>query len=258
MKSDIKEAYFKYYDEIYRNKEYEKEFKFICSILEKYNSKPTRILEFGSGTCRFSILLANQFSDITCIDSSMDMINSAKLNLSKEPQYIRSRIKLINCDLRQINLKSKFDLLISLFHVASYCTTNNCLNSFFERAKEHLNKNSLFIFDYWYGPAVLHLKPSNRVKKINFNEFNLIRKCNSELDSLNSIVNVNYEVNLKSNKSDFHDVYFEKHSMRYLFLNEIDFFAEKHGFDVLKHSSWMNFCDPSLEDWNAFTILRKR
>ena len=56
MKSDIKEAYFKYYDEIYRNKEYEKEFKFICSILEKYNSKPTRILEFGSGTCRFSIL----------------------------------------------------------------------------------------------------------------------------------------------------------------------------------------------------------
>ena len=92
------------------------------------------------------------------------MINNAKLNLSKESQYIQSRIKLKNCDLRKINLESKFDLIISLFHVASYCTTNNCLNSFFERAYEHLNKNSLFIFDYWYGPAVLHLKPSNRVK----------------------------------------------------------------------------------------------
>ena len=140
MKSNIKEAYFKYYDEIYRAKEYEKELNFICSILDKYDAKPKKILEFGSGTCRLSILLAKQFTDITCIDSSIDMINSAKLNLSKEPQYIKSRIKLKNCDLRKINLKSKFDLIISLFHVASYCTTNNCLNSFFQRAYEHLNK----------------------------------------------------------------------------------------------------------------------
>ena len=42
MKSHIKEAYFKYYDEIYRTKEYEKELDFILTILKKYKSKPKK------------------------------------------------------------------------------------------------------------------------------------------------------------------------------------------------------------------------
>ena len=40
--------------------------------------------------------------------------------------------------------------------------------------------------------------------------------------------------------------------MRYLFPNEIDYYAEINGFEVLKHSTWLKDRIPTIEDWSAF------
>ena len=136
--------------------------------------------------------------------------------------------------------------------------SNNCLDSFFKKVTDHLKNDFLFIFDYWYGPAVLNLKPSNRIKEIKNEDFQLIRKYNSELDSFHSQVTVNYEVGFIPNSTKLKEIYDEKHKKRYLFLNQIDLLAKKYVFQVLKYAKWINFSKLSIKDWNALTILKKK
>tara|TARA_A100001388_G_C28769018_1_gene502638 strand:+ start:2272 stop:3057 length:786 start_codon:yes stop_codon:yes gene_type:complete len=251
--------HFKYYDELYEDKDYIGEANFIENLLVEFDRKPDNLLELGSGTCKLSLILAKRLSNITCVDSSETMFNYAKINLEKQPKDISSKVKLIKADLRDLNLSKKFDLVISLFHVASYCTSNYSLDSFFNCASKHLKRNSLFIFDYWYGPAVLHLKPSNRLKEVELKNHFLKRSCKSYLDSFSSTVEVKYNFEFISKKSnEILKTFKENHLMRYLFPNEIDYFAERNGFEVLKHAVWLKKETPTLEDWNAFSVIKKK
>ena len=62
-------------------------------------------------------------------------------------------------DIRDIRLNQRFDVVIALFHVISYQTTNDDVTAAFQTARQHLNPGGIFIFDVWYGPAVLTERP---------------------------------------------------------------------------------------------------
>jgi len=251
-------CYSKYYETIYSDKEYIEEANFLYYLLSLWSNNPNDILEFGSGTSKLSIILASKFDKITCVDSSETMIDIAKKNLSKVGKDISSKIKLQNCDIANLNLEKKFDLLISFFHVVCYFNSNEELKTFFEKASSHLSKNSLFIFDYWYGPAVLHQKPSNRNKVIPTNSGLIKRSCISDLNDNNSTVSVKYKINFVDSNDNLIEEIYETHNMRYLFLNEINMYADLYGFEVLRHGSWFKNTPPNIDDWNAYSILRKR
>ena len=68
-------------------------------------------------------------------------------------------------DITKVNLKKTYDCVLSLFHVVSYLTTDKKINSLFKNVYKHLKTNGLFIFDFWYTPAVLAQKPSLRIKR---------------------------------------------------------------------------------------------
>ena len=249
--------YAKYYDEFYNQKDYQKEALFLKQLLNRYNSNPKKILELGSGTCKLSICLNHIFESITCVDSSSKMIELAKNNIAKHSSKI-SNINIIKCDIRELNLKQKYDLIFAFFHVASYCNTNECLKAFFRNASAHLKKDSLFIFDYWYGPAVIHQKPSDRKRLINLGENSIERSCKSKLNTEDSTVNVKYNVSFKSKDKDSTEPIIETHTLRYLFLNEINLLSELYGFEILTHSKWLDYCEPSINTWSAYSVLKKK
>ena len=78
-------------------------------------------------------------------------------------------------DFKTFNLNSKFDTAISLFHVVSYLTTNVEIELSFKNVFNHLNTKGLFIFDFWYAPAVLTEKPSVRVKTFSNEKYKITR-----------------------------------------------------------------------------------
>lgn len=150
-------AYF--YDALYEDKNYKKECQFLEKIFEEYASGKIRtILDLGCGTGGHTLILAEKGYKVAGIDLSEEMLEISR----KKARKGELNIEFIEGDIRNIELGQKFDAVISMFAVVSYQITNEDLISTFKVALKHLKKNGLFIFDAWFGPAVLTQKPSDR------------------------------------------------------------------------------------------------
>ena len=137
---NVFQSYANYYDLIYQDKDYQAECDFLESIFSKYFSKPVRtILDLGCGTGKHDLILQKEGYKITGVDNSKEMLKIAKANLKN------ADINYIEGDIRNINLNKKFDVIISLFHVFSYLTSNEDLDSAFSTVQKHLKENGICI-----------------------------------------------------------------------------------------------------------------
>jgi SAM-dependent methyltransferase len=244
------DKYSQFYDAIYSQKNYSSEILFIKKMANIH--APASILDLGCGTGRHDLLFAKKGFRITGIDFSEGMIKQAirKINESDLPAEFQ------HGDIRSIRLNKTFDLVISLFAVMSYQTTNADFEAALSTARAHLEKGSFFIFDAWYGPAVLKQKPENRTKRFQTDDGYIIRNATPELDEFNNKVTVHYKIQQFKGETETKEIK-EAHSMRYFFAPEVAFFANKTGLEVIKVCP---FLDPSRlpdeSDWNVTWMMR--
>jgi len=237
------DKYAEYYDLLYKDKDYRKEADYIENLIIENSVRARTILEFGCGTGIHSELLRKKGFEITGIDFSEQMITAAKL---KYPDG-----NFINGDIRDIDLREKFDVVISLFHVMSYQKSNEDLLAAFNTASMHLKKGGLFIFDCWYGPAVLSNKPETRIKRLENGEYKIMRICESDLYLNENYVDVNYEILIENKMTKKIDKIKEKHSMRYLFKPEVEQLMENHNINFVKYEEWMTKKIPDTGTWGV-------
>tara|TARA_A100001015_G_scaffold247147_1_gene283858 strand:- start:1633 stop:2382 length:750 start_codon:yes stop_codon:yes gene_type:complete len=237
----------KIYDAIYKNKNYQLEASSVNKILNK-NKKIKNILELGSGTGQHAKFLCNRGYSVQGIDSSIEMIaNSLKIKNFKNNLG----------DIRHFNLNKKFDAAISLFHVFSYLNSNKDVISTLMNVNKHLKKNSYFIFDFWYLPAVLNLKPQKKNSIFQNFQYKINRKVIPKISLNKNIVEVNYtfKVNDKKNRKKY--IYKEKHSMRYFSINEIELFCKFTGFELIYIRELNSNSKPSEKTWAVHAIIKK-
>ena len=228
MKNQFKE-YSYYYDLLYQDKNYKKESEYIHSLTQKYAPGAKTILNLGCGTGKHDCILAEKGYHITGVDLSETMIEKAKENA----KFANSDIEFIYGDVRNIKLNKKFDVVISLFHVLSYQNRDEDVNKFFNTAKTHLKPNGIFIFDFWYAPAVLAEMPEIRIKRVENQDFKLIRIAEPEIHLSKNIVDVNYEL-IVINKGNYKvRILNETHSMRYFTYPELKKYFIKNNYYVL-------------------------
>jgi predicted TPR repeat methyltransferase len=247
----IFEDYASYYDLLYKDKDYKKESDYIYELIinNNNNNNNLRILDIGCGTGIHANILAEKGHNIVGIDLSKEMID------------IANRKKRVNTDFFHIDASSykfqqKFDIILSLFHVISYQSTNAQLFQFLENASLHLNNNGLFIFDFWYGPAVLSIKPSIRVKRLQNSTITLHRTAESEINIRRNTVDVNYNLLVRNNlESTFTEVN-ETHRMRYFFEVELEEYLSKYGFKIIKFEEWLTSSKPNSETWGVCCIAK--
>ena len=127
-----------------------------------------------------------------------------------------------------------FDAVVSLFHVVSYQTTNEALCGTFDSARAALKPGGLFLFDFWHGPAVLTERPQVRVKRITTPSHDLTRIAEPEHQSSRNVVKVKYTLFSRNRETGSFEQYLEAHSMRYLFLPEIELIAANSGFEIAR------------------------
>ena len=159
-------------------------------------------------------------------------------------------------DARSIRLGRKFDVATSLFHVASYQTQNADLASLFATAATHLNSGGRFFFDFWYGPGVLSELPETRIKRLATEEHTFIRLAEPEIDFSKNIATIKYTI-LAENLDGSRQVLEEEHSMRYLFLPEIDYLLREAGFTMVAACPWMKRNEPLERHWLACVLAEK-
>jgi SAM-dependent methyltransferase len=246
--------YAAYYDLVYQDKDYPLESKYVFELIKKYGSKNIKtLLNIGSGTGKHDFCLKKLMPQtaITGIDLSQEMVKIAEAN-----NHFKD-IKFLAKDSRNFNLNKKYDVVTSLFHVISYQTQNSDLDKTFLNVNKHLEKGGLFIFDVWYGPAVLGQKPEKRIKHIENDKFWVERKAAPLHLEQENIVIVNYDISIKDKNTTKTYSIKEKHPMRYFFVPEMAYVLEKNGFQLLKTEESFTKKPATEKTWSACFICKK-
>ena len=245
------ETYSRYYNLLYKDKNYKEEFDYLIGIINKYGNKDSRtVLDIGCGTGKHLKFFKEIGYDASGVDLSENMIKEAKIYLSQDDG-------LFCCGASEFKINKKFDVIVSLFHVMSYQVSSAELRNVFFNVKEHLADGGLFIFDFWYGPAVLTDPPVVTIKRLEEDEIKIVRITEPVMHPNTNIVDVNFEVLITDNSTDKLEVINETHKMRYLFLPEIEMFSELAGLQVVNSYKWMTYENLSFDSWYGLAIVKK-
>ncbi len=238
----------KYYDLLYKYKDYKAESIYIHNLLKQFNMRGKKILELGSGTGRHANILTKYGYEIIGIEQSVQMASKAKQT---------KNFKCVIGDIVEVTLNKKFDAVVSLFHVISYITKNDSLQALFKNTYNHLIKNGLFIFDVWYSPSVIFNQPEVRVKKIADNNIEILRVAQPDIfENLNE-VNVNSIIFITDKKTKTLSKVEGTHTMRHFSIPELTFIANQNGFVVEHTEEFLTKNTPSHNTWGVCFVLRK-
>jgi SAM-dependent methyltransferase len=248
--------YARYYDLLYRDKDYDAEVQFVHRLIKAYSPNARNLVNLGCGTGRHDILFAKEGYYIHGIDLSNEMLEKANERVSHLSAELASRLKFTQGDARSIRLGEPFDIVLSLFHVISYQVTNDDLIAVFKTARKHLKPGGLFIFDVWYGPAVLSDPPTVRVKRLEDDHIQVTRVAEPVLHPNENVVDVNYQVFIRDKNSSAVEEITETHRMRYIFKPEIEYCAKQIDMELIDTCEWMSSSIPNTSSWNVCFIIK--
>lgn len=249
-------AYSRYYNLLYKDKDYSGEASYISGLIKRHSPGARKVLDLGCGTGRHDLLLWKMGYDVYGVDRSEEMLAVANGQLaSLDPQP--STLNFSLGDIRTVRLDHTFDAVISLFHVISYQITNADIAAAFATAMAHLNPGGLFIFDCWYGPAVLTDRPSVREKRLEDEAISVMRIAEPAMNANDNLVEVRYRIEVTDKASGAVEEMRESHLMRYLFRPEVELFLKGAGFSPVGFSEWMTGREPGFDTWGVCFVARK-
>lgn len=248
MSEKVFDAYSRYYDLLYRDKDYPGEAAYIQRLLTRYGITKGDLLEYGSGTGKHGRLLAAQGYTVHGIERSAEMVAEV------EPAY---GFTCQQGDIASVSMGRTYDAVLSLFHVISYQTSNAQLQAVFANAAAHLNHGGLFIFDFWYSPAVYAQKPVVRIKRTADEQVEITRIAEPILYTNENRVDVNYTIYSRELGTKGVQTLQETHPMRHFSLPEIDIVAGVHSFERLAAEEFLTGNVPSESTWGVCVILKR-
>lgn len=230
---EVFNAYAKYYDLLYRDKDYAAEASYIDGLIKKYRPGAKSVLNLGCGTGKHDACLEKLGYAVSGVDLSPVMLEEAK------KRAVPGRLEFFHGDARSVDLKKRFDAVVSLFHVMSYQVTDEDALAAFRTAARHLAPGGVFIFDFWHGGGVLKDPPAVRVKRLEDGTVRIVRIAEPEVKKERNVVEVNYQIMTLEKKTGQWSELRETHSMRYFFLPEIRRFLSDAGFALKDSGGWM-------------------
>lgn len=249
-------GYSRYYDLLYRDKDYAGESRYVAGLIRRHAPHAKALLEIGCGTGAHAVELAELGFDVTGVDISEGMLDAAGARRSSLAPELAARLEFATGDARTARLGRKFDAVISLFHVMSYQTSNADLAAAFATAREHLEPGGVFIFDCWYGPAVLRQWPAVTEKNLFDDVTEVARRAEPVIHPTENVVDVNYTVLVTDRLTRASETLRETHRMRYLFSPEIEIALSGAGMTLVDSRGWMTDSPPGFETWGAVFVGR--
>lgn len=246
--------YAAWYDLLYEDKDYASEASFVDDQLRRHGARADTLLDLGCGTGVHALQFARRGWRVTGIDISASMIQRAETRLQGVSQRVTFRVG----DVCEAGPERNFDAAVSLFHVASYQLDANQLGALFAGAGIALKPGGIFLFDYWYGGAVLAQGVETRVKTVERDPLRVTRIARSVHNEAQSQVQVNYTLFCEDKtQSAIHRID-EQHNLRYWFPFEVDHLLMNAGFETLGHYAWLSNTPPNSREWSAYSVARKK
>ena len=247
--------YAEHYDQMYAGKNYDIECDLIETAITLHGAGHiSTLLDIGCGTGGHAIELAKRGYDVTGVDLSADMLQHAR---EKALSLLPLRKPTWLCgDAKTFNAGDRFDAAIMMFAVVGYLTSNEDVITGLRNIRRHLNKGSLFICDFWYGPAVLAVRPSDRVRVLESEQGQVIRVTNTSINAVQHTADVSFRLwNIKGDKLVSKTT--EMHRLRYYFPQEFALLLTHCGFSLQSISAFPTLDAPLTEnEWNAFVVAK--
>jgi len=222
--------YSSWYDEIYRDKDYEGETSFLFEIFTHLTGKsqPKAVLDLGCGTGRHLELIPSG-SERIGVDQSEAMIQIARRRLPED-------VELIVADIGTVRLGSKFDLIYSMFHVVNYHVSDLMLSAFFKTIAANLSPNGIAFFDSWNQDAWRSSPPHDSVRFVGPGP-DLIRLVQSQVDTRSASVQLQISTLDREDTGLYRLGESEIHRMRAYSIQELERHAASHRLRVIASGS---------------------
>lgn len=247
--------YARYYDLIYRDKDYPAEIEYVVNLLHRFHPSAHSVLELGSGTGIHASLLADKGFSVQGIELSEEMLLRSR-SLVENSDIHSGSLTFDAGDIREVRLDKRFDAVIALFHVMSYQTSNDDVRRSFETVKYHLKPGGIFIFDVWYGPAVLTQLPAVRIKRMADEKIEVTRLAEPRLHINENRVDVHYHVFVRNLSTQAMSELRETHAMRYFFRPEIELIADHSSLQILDAEEWLTGNPIGPDTWGVCFIMQ--
>jgi SAM-dependent methyltransferase len=247
------------YDILYRDKDYAAECDLLERLFQRYgNGAIASVLDLGCGTGNHSLLLDQRGYEVVGVDRSAGMLAHARRKAANSARNNDNdrREAFYQGDIRNFDLQRLFDAALIMFAVLGYQLENSDVLSALNTARRHLRPGGLLIFDVWYGPAVLHQRPSQRVKIISTPAGHILRVATGELDISRHLCTVKndvwrFERDRPVTETD------EFHVVRYFFPQELKLFLQCTGFELVRLGAFPEFDrEPDETVWNVLGVAR--
>ena len=178
----------------------------------------------------------------------------AATNARARARGSRARFEL--AEIGSFDVGQTFDAALMMFAVLGYQIGNADVQSALATARRHIRLNGLLVCDFWYGPAVLGQRPSERVKVIDSPTGQVIRVAAGELNTLRDLCLVRYRVwRIEAGRLTTETR--EQHPMRYFFAPELELFLSAAGFELVRLGAFPNLEDEATDQtWNVALVAR--
>ncbi len=253
------QEYAGHYDLFYADKDYESECDILEEVFRRYGKdKPRTILDLGCGTGNHAFPLAKRGYEVTGVDRSGNMLANARSKLANFESESQTLPVFLQGDLRSLHLDRDFDAVLMMFAVLGYQLTNEEVLAALKTVRRHLKPGGLFIGDVWYGPAVLAIRPGDRIKIIPIDNGKVIRMTSGQLNTYHHLATVQYHV-LHLQGQTLLTESKENHQMRYFFPQELDLFMALCGLRLLGLRAFPSLEDPPNEGtWNTLVFAEAK
>lgn len=217
------------YDDLYAHKDYAGECRYLERLFARFAARPVRsVLSLGCGTGGHDLLLAARGLRVTGVDRSEGMLAAYRAKASAGGLVPN----VVHGDLRVVRLGRRFDAVISMFAVIGYQVTDADLAAAFTTAAAHVARGGLFVFDVWYGPAVLADPPRDHTKTVtSASGERIVRHTRCALDALAQTVAVTFETERFAGRRRLERVT-ETHPMRFFFPRELGLALSGAGLEL--------------------------
>lgn len=247
------DEYAQYYDVLYQDKDYEREAKYIAGLLKKFAPDAKHLADLGCGTGKHAALLTAYGYTEHGVDMSEDM-----LKLAEKRAEGNNRLSFQCASLQDFTLEEPVDAVTALFHVMSYQSTDTMLVQALRNVHKNIRKGGMFVFDCWYGPAVLLQRPELRVKRMENSVVTVTRIAEPVIRENENIVEVHYDVFVENKAAKaIHEIR-EKHVMRYFFVDEIQKILQDTGFKLVDAFEFLTGKSLSKDTWGSCFVAKKQ
>lgn len=250
------DLYSAYYDLLYLDKDYNAETSYLCERLDEASVVPAgTLLELGCGTGGHAVELARLGRAVHGVDLSDSMVARARRRAAADPLR-RLELQFEVGDIRSHRAGRHYDAVFSLFHVISYQTTDDDLAAAFATARVHLEEGGAFVFDCWYGPAVLTDRPRHEIKQVTNERIAVERRTTPTVHVNANCVDIRFDIEVTARAGGDRRTFHEVHRMRYLFLPEIKVQLDAAGFEFVSAYRWMTRESPDDRSWYVCIAAR--